>query len=110
VFHLGPSKQVIIQTVSLWFHGADNEDHKICGHLLTFFDHMMQKHRFNFNATAYNREQYQASADTLHYLDSSESCNPGCQSSPIIPFKEGNHITTTAAPHATQSTGFIVKR
>jgi len=59
---------------------------------------------------AYNTEQYQASADTLHYLDSSKSCNPGCQSSPIIPFKEGNHITTTAAPHATQSTGFIVKR
>jgi len=77
---------------------------------IILFDHMMQKHRFNFNPTAYNREQYQASADKLHYLDSSESCNPGCQGSPIVPFKEGNHITTTAVPHATQSTGFIVKR
>jgi hypothetical protein len=28
-------KQVIIQTINLWFHGADNEDHKLCGHLLT---------------------------------------------------------------------------
>ena len=77
---------------------------------VVFFDHTMQKHRFNFNPTAYNREQYQESANTLHYLDSSKSCNPGCQCSPIIPFNQGNHITAIAAPHATESTGFIEKR
>ena len=66
-----------------------------------FFHHIVLKHRFTFNLTAYDSEQYQASADMLHYLDSSQFCNLCCQCSPIIPFKEGNHITTFAAPLAT---------
>jgi hypothetical protein len=77
---------------------------------LAFFHDRVMKKRVTFNLTVHNSEQCQASADMLRYLDSSEFCNLCCQCSPVIPFKEGNHVTAFAAPHATKSASFIEEK